>query len=74
MIILLGLMIHMFDYEGDDSMATSKDNLIKYLDKFKKECPDQIIIAETPNGTVWFKIGEALIYEGMGGEVVMDSE
>lgn len=50
------------------------DNLIKYLDKFKKEHPEQVIILETPNGTAWLKIGDALIYEGMGGEVVIDSE
>lgn len=50
------------------------DDLISCLDRFKNEHPDQVIIAETPNGTVQFKIGEALIYEGMGGEVVMDSE
>lgn len=50
------------------------DDLISCLDRFKNEHPDQVIIAETPNGTVQFKLGEALIYEGMGGEVVMDSE
>ncbi len=53
---------------------TGVDDLIACLDRFKSEHPDQVIIAETPNGTVQFKIGEALIYEGMGGEVVMDSE
>lgn len=50
------------------------DNVIKYLDKFKKENPDQVIIVETPNGTVELKIGDALIYEGMRGEIVIDSE
>ena len=34
----------------------------------------QKIIVETPNGSVELKIGDALIYEGMGGEIVIDSE
>lgn len=50
------------------------DNVIKYLDEIKKENPNQIIIVETPNGTVELKIGDALIYEGMRGELVIDSE
>lgn len=50
------------------------NNVVKYLDKFKKENPDQVIIVETPNGTVELKIGDALIYEGMRGELVIDGE
>mgnify|MGYP006967157950 CR=1 FL=1 len=51
-----------------------KDKVIKQLDKLKIEYPDQEIIVETPKGTVSLKIGDALIYEGMGGEIVIDSE
>ena len=51
-----------------------KDKIIKQLDKLKAECPTQEIIIETPKGTVSFKIGDALIYEGMHGEIVIDSE
>ena len=50
------------------------DDLITCWDKFKKEHPNQVIVVETLKGTVKFKSGEALIYEGLGGEVVMDSE
>ena len=51
-----------------------KDKVIKQLDKLKAECPNQEIIVETPQGTVSLRIGDALIYEGMGGEIVIDSE
>lgn len=48
--------------------------VIKQLNKLKEEHPDQVIIVETPKGTVSLKIGDALIYEGMRGEIVIDSE
>lgn len=48
--------------------------VFKYLRKLKDECPDQKIIVETPKGTVSLRIGDALIYEGMRGEIVIDSE
>ena len=51
-----------------------KDKVIKQLDKLKIECPNQEIIVETPKGTISLRIGDALIYEGMGGEIVIDSE
>ena len=51
-----------------------KDKVIKQLEKLKAECPDQEIIMETPKGTVSLRIGDALIYEGMCGEIVIDSE
>lgn len=50
------------------------DNVIKYLDKLKKENPNQIIIVETPTGNVEFKIGDALIYDDPRGAIVIDSE
>ena len=51
-----------------------KNLIIKSLELFKRKNPDQKVIVETPNGTVEFKIGNALIYEGMRGEIVIDSE
>jgi len=49
-------------------------NVVKYLHQFQKENPKQVIIVETPNGTAELKIGDALIYEGMRGEIIIDSE
>ena len=51
-----------------------RDKIIKKLDKLKAEYPEQKIIVETPQCTVELKIGDALIYEGMRGEIVIDSE
>ena len=52
-----------------------RDKIIKKLDKLKKaEHPEQKIIVETPKGSVELKIGDALIYEGIYGEIVIDSE
>ena len=50
------------------------DNAINILDKLKLVHPEQKIIVETPKGSVELKIGDALIYEGMHGEIVIDSE
>ena len=50
------------------------DNVIRYLDRLKKENPNQKIIVETPNGAVEFKIGDALIYDDPNGMIVIDSE
>lgn len=51
-----------------------KEKIIHYLDKLKKENPDQIIVMETPQGCVECKICDAIIYEGITGEIVIDSE
>ena len=50
-----------------------RDKIIKKLDKLKAEHPEQKIIVETSNGSVELKIGDALIYESMRGEIVIDS-
>ena len=52
----------------------SIDDAISVLDKLKSTHPEQIITVETPKGSVELKIGDALIYESMGGEIVIDSE
>ena len=51
-----------------------KEKIIHCLDKLKKENPEQIIIIETSQGCVECKIGDAIIYEGIAGEIVIDSE
>lgn len=48
--------------------------IVEVMNKLKADNPDQILIVETPEGTVRLRIGEALIYEGMNGEIVIDSE
>ena len=52
----------------------SIDNAISVLDKLRSTHPEQKIIVETSNGSVELKIGDALIYESMRGEIVIDSE
>ena len=51
-----------------------RNKIINKLDKLKAEHPEQRIIVETPKGSVELKIGDALIYEGMRGEIVIDNE
>ena len=51
-----------------------RDKIIRKLDKLKAEHPEQKIIVETPQGTVELKIGDAFIYEGICGEIIIDSE
>ncbi len=52
----------------------NRKKIIRKLDKLKEEHPKQRFIVETPYGTVEFKIGDALIYEAIGGEIVIDCE
>lgn len=51
-----------------------KRDVIRLLDKLKEQNGEQVIIVETPNGTVDIKLKDALIYEGLRGEIVLDSE
>ena len=51
-----------------------RSKIIKKLDKLKEEHPEQIICIETPNGCAECKIGDAVIYEGLRGEIIIDSE
>lgn len=55
-------------------MKEIRDKVINILDQLKKESPKQLLIVETPDGSVELKICDALIYEGMKGEIVIDSE
>lgn len=68
--VLSGKLSKAYYKEGN----TNRDTVIDCLDELKERHPNQEIIVETPKGTVSFKIGDALIYEGNGGEIVIDSE
>lgn len=60
---------------GDEKVNNmDRDKIIRKLDKLKAEHPEQVIIVETPEGSASLKIGDALIYEGISGEIVIDSE
>lgn len=47
---------------------------IRQLEKLQKDHPEQEIVVETPEVTARLRIGDALIHEGMNGEIVIDSE
>ena len=51
-----------------------RDKIIKKLDKLKAEHPEQKSLWKHQKSSVELKIGDALIYEGMRGEIVIDSE
>lgn len=44
------------------------------LNELKAKHPEQVLIVETPNETVSLKLGETLIYDGLNGEIAIDSE
>lgn len=50
------------------------ENLVRLLDRIKHDYPDQVLVVETPRGTVSMKLGDALIYDDPHGWVVIDSE
>lgn len=52
----------------------NRNKIIKYLDKLKDKDPEQIIIMETPNGSVECTLEDAYFYEGANGEIVIDAE
>lgn len=53
--------------------STLKD-VIKCLDQYKKVNPNTSIIVEQPSDNGDIKIGDALIYEGVNHELVIDAE
>lgn len=50
------------------------DKVIKALDNLKEIAPDTPVCIETDHGTVTCRIGDALIYDGMDGSVMIDAE
>ena len=57
-----------------DEEKISVNYVIEVLDKLKSVHPEQIICVTTPNGLVDLKIGDAVIYKNLSGEIVIDSE
>lgn len=51
-----------------------KVKMIQKLEKIQRDHSEQKFIIETSEGTVSFRIGDAMIYEGMNGEIVIDAE
>lgn len=51
-----------------------KNKLIKLLDKIKKDCPELIIVMDTPGTDKECKIGDTLVYEDVNGRIVIDAE
>ena len=60
--------------ESKHFFGTKLDDVIKCLDRYKKANPNAKIIMETKNGTVEVEIGDALIYETIGHEIMIDAE
>lgn len=54
--------------------GSTLSDVIKCLDRYKKVNPDTVIIVEQPSDGGDIKIGDALIYEGMNHELVIDAE
>ena len=50
------------------------NKIIKYLDMLKKEYPDTEIIIDAPNNGSTCIIGNALIYDDLHGNIVIDCE
>lgn len=47
---------------------------MKKMEELKRLDPDQVILIETPEGSVQCKLGDALIYDDPRGWIVIDSE
>lgn len=49
-------------------------DIVSLLNKLKEQNGNQWVIIETPTGSASLRLKDALIYEGCGGEIVLDSE
>lgn len=54
--------------------VSSKELVMNSLCKLRKEQPNQIIVIETPKGTLQVRLGDAHIYESLDGKIIIDSE
>ena len=59
---------------GFNAVQAKEECIIDILNELKNRNPEQSIVVESPDGVVNMKIGDAMIYEGMSGEIVIDSE
>lgn len=66
-------IIHYYKEDKRVWGSTLKD-VIKCLNQYKKVNPNTIIIVEQPSDNGDIKIGDALIYEGVNHELVIDAE
>lgn len=62
-------------YKEDKRLCGSTlSDVIKCLDRYKKVSPNTVIIVEHPSDGRDIKIGDALIYEGVNHELVINAE
>lgn len=57
-----------------DDSEFLKENLIKILDKLKKDYPCTEITVETTNGSASCKLSDANIYDDPNGNIIIDAE
>lgn len=67
-------MRFLYSKQKKENYDVGPQDVIKILDKLKSLNGEQIVIVETPDGTVSLCLKDALIYEGHQGEIVIDSE
>lgn len=48
--------------------------IIHLLDIVRRENPEQTVVIELPQRSVQIQLGDAIIYEGASGEIVIDGE
>ena len=62
-------------YKEDKRLwGSTLSDVIKCLDRYKKVNPNTVIIVEHPSNGRDIKIGDALIYEGVDHELVINAE
>ena len=62
-------------YKEDKRLwGSTLNDVIKCLDRYKKVNPNTVVIVERPSEGGDIKIGDALIYEGINHELVIDAE
>lgn len=62
-------------YKEDKRLwGSTLSDVIKCLDRYKKVNPNTVIIVEHPSDGRDIKIGDALIYEGVDHELVINAE
>ena len=57
-----------------EGFGMDKRFVMDFLEMIQRDMPDQIFVMETSEGTTRCALGAALIYEGMRGEIVIDTE
>lgn len=68
------IMFGKIPYLQEKQNKINTSDIVTALENLKNINKRQIVIIETPEKSVSLKLGDALIYEGQGGEIVLDSE